>query len=45
MMLSFLTGGDDYDPDRVDDDRERAADVLRNHGYADASVTAATRRI
>jgi outer membrane protein insertion porin family len=40
-MLSFLTGGDVYDPDRVDDDREQIRTYYRNHGYADANVTEA----
>jgi outer membrane protein insertion porin family len=40
-VISFLTGGDVYDPDRVDDDRERLRTYYRNHGYADAGVTAA----
>ncbi|MGA7805063.1 outer membrane protein assembly factor BamA [Bradyrhizobium sp.] len=37
-MLSFLTGGDVYDADRVDDDREQIRLYYRSHGYADASV-------
>ena len=37
-MLSFLIGGDVYDPDRVDDDREQIRTYYRNHGYADATV-------
>ncbi len=37
-MLSFLIGGDVYDPDRVDDDREQIRVYYRNHGYADATV-------
>jgi len=40
-VISFLTGSDTYDPDKVDDDRERLRNYYRNHGYADASVTAA----
>ena len=40
-MLSFLTGGDDYDPDRVADDREALRLYYRSKGYADASVTSA----
>jgi outer membrane protein insertion porin family len=40
-VLSFLTGGDVYDPDRVDDDRELIRQYYRNHGYADASVSSA----
>jgi outer membrane protein insertion porin family len=37
--LSFLTGGDVYDPDRVDEDREQLRLYYLNHGYADASVS------
>lgn len=37
-VLSFLTGNDVYDPDRVDDDREQIRLYYRNRGYADASV-------
>ncbi|MBV8924048.1 MAG: outer membrane protein assembly factor BamA [Bradyrhizobium sp.] len=37
-MLSFLMGGDVYDPDRVDDDRELIRQYYRSHGYADANV-------
>ena len=44
-MLSFLTGGDDYDPDRVAADREALRQYYRSKGYADASVTSAVRRI
>lgn len=40
-MLSFLTGGDVYDPDRVAEDREQLRLYYRNHGYADASVSEA----
>ena len=40
-MLSFLTGGDDYDPDRVAADREALRLYYRSKGYADASVTSA----
>jgi outer membrane protein insertion porin family len=40
-MLSFLTGGDEYDPDRVAADREALRTYYRSKGYADASVTAA----
>jgi outer membrane protein insertion porin family len=40
-MLSFLTGGDDYDPDRVAADREQLRRYYRSKGYADASVTSA----
>jgi outer membrane protein insertion porin family len=40
-MLSFLTGGDTYDPDRVAADREQLRLYYRGKGYADASVTAA----
>jgi len=40
-MLSFLTGGDDYDPDRVAADREALRLYYRSKGYADAGVTSA----
>jgi outer membrane protein insertion porin family len=40
-VISFLTGSDTYDPDKVDDDRERLRSYYRNHGYADANVMAA----
>ena len=40
-VISFLTGGDVYDPDRVDDDREQIRLYYRGHGYADASVPTA----
>ncbi len=40
-MLSFLTGGDVYDPDRIAQDREQLRLYYRSKGYADASVTAA----
>jgi outer membrane protein insertion porin family len=40
-MLSFLTGGDEYDPDRVAADREQLRLYYRSKGYADASVTSA----
>ena len=40
-VLSFLIGGDVYDPDRVDDDRELIRQYYRNHGYADANVSSA----
>jgi outer membrane protein insertion porin family len=40
-MLSFLTGGDAYDPDRVAADRELLRLYYRSKGYADASVTSA----
>jgi outer membrane protein insertion porin family len=41
-ILSFLTGGDVYDPDRVDQDRELIWQYYRNHGYADANVRQAS---
>ena len=41
-MLSFLTGGDVYDPDLVNADRELLRNYYRNKGYADASVRSAT---
>ncbi|MEH2509184.1 outer membrane protein insertion porin family [Nitrobacteraceae bacterium AZCC 1564] len=37
-LLTFLTGSDVYDPDRVNDDREQLRKYYRNHGYADVSV-------
>src|SRR6267154_2536012 len=40
-VLSFLTGGDVYDPDRVAEDREQLRLYSRSKGYADASVTSA----
>jgi outer membrane protein insertion porin family len=40
-MLSFLTGGDEYDPDRIAADREQLRRYYRSKGYADASVTSA----
>ena len=40
-MLSFLTGGDEYDPDRIGADREQLRLYYRSKGYADASVTSA----
>src|SRR5713226_5838327 len=40
-MLSFLTGGDVYDPDHIAADREQLRLYYRSKGYADASVTAA----
>jgi len=40
-MLSFLTGGDDYDPDRIAADREQLRLYYRSKGYADVSVTSA----
>src|SRR6195256_2352374 len=41
-VLSFLTGGDVYDPDRVAEDREQLRLYYRSKGYADASVTSAS---
>src|SRR6185437_11278411 len=40
-MLSFLTGGDAYDPDRIAADRELLRLYYRSKGYADASVPSA----
>jgi outer membrane protein insertion porin family len=40
-MLSFLTGGDEYDPDRIAADREQLRLYYRSKGYADASATSA----
>ncbi|HEX9586330.1 MAG TPA: POTRA domain-containing protein, partial [Bradyrhizobium sp.] len=39
--LSFLTGGNVYDPDRVAEDREQLRLYYRSKGYADASVPSA----
>jgi outer membrane protein insertion porin family len=39
-MLSFLIGGDVYDPDRVAADREQLRLYYRSKGYADANVLA-----
>jgi outer membrane protein insertion porin family len=39
-MLSFLTGGDVYDPDMVNADRELLRNYYRAKGYADVSVPA-----
>jgi outer membrane protein insertion porin family len=41
-MLSFLLGGDVYDPDMVNADRELLRIYYRNKGYADADVKSAT---
>jgi outer membrane protein insertion porin family len=40
-MLSFLIGGDVYDPDRVAADREQLRTYYRSKGYADAAVPSA----
>jgi outer membrane protein insertion porin family len=40
-MLSFLTGGDVYDPDRIAQDQEQLRLYYRSKGYADASVPTA----
>ena len=40
-LLSMLTGGDVYDPDRIAQDRERLRLYYRSKGYADANVRAA----
>jgi outer membrane protein insertion porin family len=39
-MLSFLVGGDVYDPDIVNGDREAIRTYYRSKGYADANVRA-----
>ena len=41
-MLSFLLGGDVYDPDVVNADRELIRTYYRAKGYADANVRAVT---
>jgi outer membrane protein insertion porin family len=40
-MLSFLTGGDVYDPDRVEQDREQLRLYYRSKGYADVRISSA----
>jgi len=40
-MLSFLTGGGIYDPDRVAQDQEQLRLYYRSKGFADVSVAAA----
>ncbi len=40
-MLSFLLGGDVYDPDMVANDRELLRKYYRSKGYADANVRSA----
>jgi outer membrane protein insertion porin family len=40
-VLSFLTGGDTYDPDRLAQDQELLRTYYRSKGYADASVSSA----
>jgi outer membrane protein insertion porin family len=40
-ILSFLTGGDVYDPDRIAQDREQIRLYYRSKGYADANVRSA----
>ncbi|WP_420836274.1 outer membrane protein assembly factor BamA [Bradyrhizobium valentinum] len=40
-MLSFLTGGGVYDPDRIAQDQEQLRLYYRSKGYADVSVSSA----
>jgi outer membrane protein insertion porin family len=40
-MLTFLTGGDVYDPDRIAADQEQLRRYYRSKGYADATVPSA----
>ena len=40
-MLSFITGGDVYDPDLVNADREALRKYYRSKGYADVNVSSA----
>jgi outer membrane protein insertion porin family len=40
-MLSFLTGGDVYDPDRIAQDQEQLRLYYRSKGYTDVSVPSA----
>ena len=44
-MLSFLTGGDVYDPDMVNADRELLRNYYRSKGYADAERALGQGRI
>ncbi|NPU12277.1 outer membrane protein assembly factor BamA [Bradyrhizobium sp. 83002] len=37
--LSFVIGGNVYDADRVNEDRELLRQYYRSHGYADAEIT------
>ena len=41
-MLSFLTGGNVYDPDQIAADREQIRLYYRSKGFADAAVTKAS---
>ena len=40
-VLSFIIGGDVYDPDRISEDREQIRLYYQSHGYADAAVPGA----
>ena len=40
-LLSFISGGDLYDPDRVEADRDLIRRFYLKHGYADVQVVAA----
>jgi outer membrane protein insertion porin family len=40
-LLSFLTGGDVYNPDRIAQDQEQLRLYYRSKGYADATVSSA----
>ncbi|XIA64423.1 POTRA domain-containing protein [Bradyrhizobium sp. TZ2] len=40
-MLSFLTGGNVYDPDRIEQDREQLRLYYRSKGYADVRISSA----
>ena len=40
-LLSFISGGDTYDPDRVEADRDLIRRFYLKHGYADVQVVAA----
>jgi outer membrane protein insertion porin family len=40
-FLSFISGGDTYDPDRVEADRDLIRRYYLKHGYADVQVVAA----
>jgi outer membrane protein insertion porin family len=40
-LLSFISGGDTYDPDRVEGDRDLIRRFYLKHGFADVQVVAA----
>ena len=44
-VLSFLTGSDLYDPDRIEVDRDLLRRFYLNHGYVDARIASADAKI